>query len=162
MNFLLNWFFMFKVGLGHRGLALAVSLVAIINFLLLYIMMQKHAGSLETGALLGLLGRLAIPLALLAGICWLSLQTMFYPGAHLPGWQKIFGVLLVIAVAAVVFFASAFLFRVDEVRDVVDLVRRKLRAQTVVGVCVKTPAVYAITSMAARLRRRYNCRYLSA
>jgi putative peptidoglycan lipid II flippase len=127
INFVLNWFFMFKLGLGHRGLALAVSLVAIINFVLLYIMMQKHAGSLETGALFGLLAKLIIPLALMAGICWLSLQTMFYPGAHLPGWQKVFGVLLVIGVAAAVFFGSAFLFRVDEVRDVVDLIRRKVK-----------------------------------
>jgi putative peptidoglycan lipid II flippase len=125
INFALNWFFMFKLGLGHRGLALAVSLVAIINFALLYIMMQKHAGSLETGAFFGLLAKLLVPLALLAGICWLSLQTMFYPGAHLPGWQKIFGVLLVISVGAGVFFGSAFLFRVDEVRDIVKLVRRK-------------------------------------
>jgi putative peptidoglycan lipid II flippase len=125
INFVLNWFFMFKLGLGHRGLALAVSLVAIINFLLLYLMMQKHAGSLETGALFGLLGKLAIPLALLAGVCWLSLETMFQPGAHLPEWQKIFGVLLVIGVAVALFFGSAFFFRVDEVRDVVNLVRRK-------------------------------------
>lgn len=127
VNFVLNWFFMFNVGLGHRGLALAVSLVAIINFALLYIMMQKHAGSLETGAFFGLLGKLVIPLGLLAGICWLSMGTIFQPGMHLAEWQRIFGVLLVIFVAAAVFFGSAFLFRVDEVRDVVHLVRRKLR-----------------------------------
>jgi len=125
-NFALNWFFMFKLGLGHRGLALSTSLVALTNFLLLYIMMRKYAGALETGALLSLLAKLVVPLALLAGICWLALETMFYPGAHLPEWQKIFGVLLVIGVAAAVFFGSAFLFRVDEVRDVVSLVKRKL------------------------------------
>src|SRR5437660_9804662 len=61
VNVALNWFFMFKLGLGHRGLAFAVSLVAIINFLLLYIMMRKYAGPLETGALFALLGKLAIP-----------------------------------------------------------------------------------------------------
>jgi len=127
VNVALNWFFMFKLGLGHRGLAFAVSLVAIINFLLLYIMMRKYAGSLETGALLALLAKLVVPLGLLAGVCWLSLETMFYPGAHLPEWQRVFAVLLVIAVAAAVFFGSAFLFRVDEVRDVVDLVRRRFR-----------------------------------
>jgi putative peptidoglycan lipid II flippase len=126
VNVILSWFFMFKLGLGHRGLALAVSLVAIINFVLLYGMMRKHAGPLETGALFGLLAKLVVPLALLAGVCWLALETMFYPGAHLPEWQKIFGVLLTISVAAVVFFGSAFLFRVNEVRDVVDLIRRKL------------------------------------
>ena len=90
-------------------------------------MMRKYAGSLETGALLALLAKLVVPLGLLAGVCWLSLETMFYPGAHLPEWQRVFAVLLVIAVAAAVFFGSAFLFRVDEVRDVVDLVRRRFR-----------------------------------
>jgi putative peptidoglycan lipid II flippase len=125
INFVLNWFFMFKLGLGHRGLALAVSLVAIINFALLYLMMRKHAGPLETGALFGLLAKLMVPLALLSGVCWLAIDTVFYPGAHLPEWQKVFGVLLTISVAALVFFGSAFLFRVNEVRDVVDVVRRK-------------------------------------
>jgi len=125
INFVLNWFFMFKMNLGHRGLALSTSLVALTNFLLLYIMMRRYAGPLETGALFALLAKLAIPVALLAGICWLALGTMFQPSAHLPEWQRIFGVLLVIVVAAAVFFGTAFLFRVDEVRDVVDLVRRK-------------------------------------
>src|SRR6266700_874699 len=125
VNFVLSWFFMSKLGLGHRGLALSTSLVALTNFLLLYIMMRRYAGPLETGAILGLLAKLAIPLALLAGICWLSLETMFYPGVHLPEWQRIFGVLLVIAIAAAVFFGSAFLFRVDEVRDIVVRVRQK-------------------------------------
>ena len=126
VNIALNWFFMFNLGLGHRGLALAVSLVAIINFVLLYIMMRRYAGPLETGALFRLLAKLLIPLALLAGVCWLGLETMFYPGAHLPSWQRVFAVLLVIGVAAAVFFGSAFLLRVDEVRDVVGLVRKKI------------------------------------
>jgi putative peptidoglycan lipid II flippase len=127
INFVLNWFFMFKVGLGHRGLALSTSLVALTNFLLLYIMMRKYAGQLETGAILGLLAKLVIPALLLAGICRIALEFMFQPGLHLPEWQRVFGLLLVITIAAAVFFGSAFLFRVNEVRDIVDLVRRRLR-----------------------------------
>src|ERR1700719_1516804 len=123
VNIGLNWFFMFKLGLGHRGLALSVSLVAIINFLLLYIMMRKYAGPLETGAILGLLAKLVIPALLLGGICWLALEFLFQ--GPLPEWQKIIDVLVVIAVAAAVFFGSAFLMRVHEIRDIVDLVRRK-------------------------------------
>src|SRR5437763_11616455 len=125
MNVLLNLFFMFKVGLGHRGLALSTSLVALTNFLLLYIMMHKYAGRLETGAILGLLAKLVIPTLLLAGICWVALEFLFQSGAPLPEWQKIIGVLVVIAVAATAFFGSAFLLRVHEVRDIVDLLRRK-------------------------------------
>jgi len=130
INFLLNWFFMFKIGLGHRGLALSTSLVALTNFLLLYIMMRKYAGPLETGAILGLLAKLVIPALLLAGICWLALEFLFQSGAPLPEWEKIIGVLVVIALAATVFFGSAFLMRVREVRDIVDLVRRKFGRTT--------------------------------
>ena len=131
VNFILNWFFMFKVGLGHRGLALSTSLVALTNFLLLYIMMRKYAGALETRAISTLLTKLIVPSALLAGICWLSAEFLFQPGAHLPEWEKIVGVLVVIAIAAIVFFATALLMRVQEVREVVDLVRRRFgeRAQ---------------------------------
>jgi putative peptidoglycan lipid II flippase len=125
INFLLSWFFMTKIGMGHRGLALSTSLVALTNFLLLYIMMRKYAGSLETGAMLALLVKLVIPTLLLAGICWLALEFLFQSGAPLPEWQKIIGMLVVIAVAAAVFFGSAFLMRVHEVRDIVDLVRRR-------------------------------------
>src|SRR5438876_1120533 len=130
INFLLNWFFMFKIGLGHRGLALSTSLVALTNFLLLYIMMRKYAGPLETGAILGLLAKLVIPALLLAGICWLALEFLFQSGAPLPEWEKIIGMLAVIALAATVFFGSAFLLRFTEVRDIVDLVRRKLGRTT--------------------------------
>jgi len=119
----LNWFFMFKMNLGHRGLALSTSLVALTNFLLLYIMMRKYAGPIETGAILGLLAKLVVPTLLLGGICWLALEFLFQ--GPLPEWQKIIGVLVVIAVAATVFFGSAFLLRVHEVRDIVDLVRRR-------------------------------------
>src|SRR3989475_677148 len=127
INFILNWFFMFKVGLGHRGLALSTSLVALTNFLLLYIMMRRYAGPLETGAILGLLAKLVIPALLLAGICWLALEFLFQSGAPLPEWEKIIGMLVVIALAATVFFGSAFLLRVTEVRDIVDLVRQRFR-----------------------------------
>jgi putative peptidoglycan lipid II flippase len=126
-NFVLNWFFMFRLGLGHRGLALSTSLVAVINFLLLYIMMRKYAGPLETGAILQLFAKLIIPALLLAGICWLALEYYFVPGAHLHALQKISGVLIVIFAGAAAFFLSAFFCRVHEVRDIVDLVRRRFR-----------------------------------
>jgi putative peptidoglycan lipid II flippase len=125
INFLLNWFFMSKLGLGHRGLALSTSLVALTNFLLLYIMMRKYAGRLETGDLLWLLTKLTIPSLILAGICWVALQFLFQPDAHLPEWEKILEVVVVIAIGATVFFATAFLFRVNEVRDIVDLFQRR-------------------------------------
>jgi putative peptidoglycan lipid II flippase len=126
INFALNWFFMFKMKLGHRGLALSTSIVAVTNFLLLYIMMRRYAGRLETGALLKTLSKLAVAGALLAGVCWLSSQFLFTPGSHIPIWQKILEVSAAVSAGALVFFAAAFALRIAELGEVVDLLRRKL------------------------------------
>src|SRR5207248_3791670 len=81
VNFALNWFFMFKVGLGHRGLALSTSIVAVTNFLLLYILMWRYSGPLETGRLFKLLAKLAVAGAVLAAISWFGLR---FVGPELP------------------------------------------------------------------------------
>jgi len=123
VNFCLNWFFTFHLGLGHRGLALSTSLVAITNFLLLYIMMRRYAGPLETGMMLKLLFKLLLAGALLAVICWFALHLLFTPGMRLPEWKKILEVMMTIAVAAAAFFAAAYALRVAEISDLVELIR---------------------------------------
>jgi putative peptidoglycan lipid II flippase len=125
INFALNWFFMFKLGLGHRGLALSTSIVAITNFLLLYIMMRRYAGRLETGALLMTLAKLVVAGALLAVVCWVDSKFLFTPGSRVPLWKKILEVGAAVASGALVFFATAFALRVRELGEVVDLLRRK-------------------------------------
>ena len=126
INFVLNWFFMFKLHLGHRGLALSTSLVAITNFVLLYIMMRRYAGRLETGALFQTLAKLLVAGALLAGVCWLFSGAIFAPGSRIPEWKKILQVLGAVTAGGLVFFAAAFALRVSELDDVVEMVRRKL------------------------------------
>src|SRR6478609_2832888 len=69
LNIALNWFFTFRLELGHRGLALSTSLVALTNFLILYAMMRRYVGRLETGVMLRTLGKLLLAGALLGGIC---------------------------------------------------------------------------------------------
>jgi putative peptidoglycan lipid II flippase len=124
VNFALNWFFMFKLQLGHRGLALSTSLVALTNFFLLYLMMRRHAGRLETTELFKTLGKVAVAGAVLAVVCWLALQFLF-SRTPLPLWSKVVDLAITIVVGVVTFFGAAFLLRVNEVRDVVDLVRRR-------------------------------------
>ena len=52
LNFCLNYLFIFRLGLGHRGLALATAISAGANFLTLYVLMLRSEQSLETGRLL--------------------------------------------------------------------------------------------------------------
>jgi len=123
INFALNWFFLVKMKFDHRGLALSTSIVALTNFFLLYVMMRRYSGRLETGRLFGLLVKLALAGAVLGVISWFGLQIL-NPG--LPLWQKTVELLGVISVAGASFFAVAFLLRVDEVREVFDLVKRRV------------------------------------
>jgi putative peptidoglycan lipid II flippase len=125
LNFALNWFFMFKMKFGHRGLALSTSLIAVTNFLLLYLMMLRHAGQLETRKLLRLFGKLVIAGSVLAAICLFASNVFF--SAPMPEWKKIVELIITITIAAGGFFSVAFLLRVREVHDVVDILRRRLR-----------------------------------
>src|ERR1700716_2972200 len=77
VNFCLNYFFTFRLKLGHGGLALSTSLVAFTNFLMLYAMMRHYAGRLETGAMIKTLAKLLAAGALLAGICLLAQHFIF-------------------------------------------------------------------------------------
>jgi putative peptidoglycan lipid II flippase len=127
INFLLNWFFTFYLHWGHRGLAFSTSMVAITNFLFLYSMMRHYTGRLETGAMLLTIGKLLLAGAALAGICGLAWAFFFSTHAHVPVWQNAIAILTTVAVGATAFFSAAYVLRVAEVHDVVELLRRKLR-----------------------------------
>ena len=127
VNFGLNWLFTFHLGLGHRGLALSTSFVAITNFLLLYAMMRHHTGRLETGTMLATLGKIFVAGAVLAAVCLVSQQFLFPSSAHQSQWKLMVEMLLTIAVGAGSFFGAAYLLRVAEVQDVVTVVRRRLK-----------------------------------
>ncbi|PYJ09487.1 MAG: murein biosynthesis integral membrane protein MurJ [Verrucomicrobia bacterium] len=126
LNAGLNWFFTLNLGLGHRGLALSTSLVAITNFLVLYAMMRRYAGRLETGAMVKTLAKLLVAGAFLAGICFLAQQFIFIPSVAADTWQRLFGIVVTIAVGGGAFFGVAYLLHIAELRDVVTLVRGRL------------------------------------
>jgi putative peptidoglycan lipid II flippase len=125
VNFGLNWFFRFQLGFDHRGLALSTSLVAITNFLLLYMMMRRHAVHLETRALLFTLAKLAIAGIALALVC-IGAKWMFFQSLQsLRIWQKAIEVGVTVVLGGAVFFVAAYLLHVAELRDVVVLLRTK-------------------------------------
>ena len=125
INFLLNWFFTFYLHWGHRGLAFSTSVVAITNFLLLYSMMRHYTGRLETGAMLLTIGKLLLAGAVLAGICGLAWAFFFSTHAHVPVWQNAIAILITVAFGAGMFFGAAYMLRVAEVHDVVELIKRR-------------------------------------
>jgi putative peptidoglycan lipid II flippase len=126
-NFSLNWLFTFYLGWGHRGLALSTCLVAMTDFFLLYFMMRRYAGAMETGALLKTIAKLLAAGVALAAICWAAVAFYLGSGSHLGNWPKLFGVMATVLIGATAFFSCAYVLRVAELRDVVALVQRRVR-----------------------------------
>ncbi len=125
-NLFLNWLFTFRLGWGHRGLAFSTSLVATINFLLLYWLMWRHTRRLETRQMLIGLGKICVASALLVLVCWAANHWWLDAWARLHFFPRLCALLLAIAFGATTFFGSAFLLRVPEVQDLVDLLRRRI------------------------------------
>ncbi len=48
-------------------------------------------------------------------------------GSHLGNLQKLIGVLTTVGIGAAAFFTTAYLLRVEELKDLVAVVQRKLR-----------------------------------
>jgi putative peptidoglycan lipid II flippase len=126
-NYFLNQLFTFHLGYGLRGLALSTGIVAMINFMTLYVLMSRHLGGLETRFLFITLGKLGICGAALALICLASQTWWLHDLAHMAFVPKLIAVTVTISFAAAVFFTTACFLKIDEVEDVMKLVQRKMR-----------------------------------
>jgi len=125
VNFGLNWFFRFHLGWGHRGLALSTSIVAITNFVLLYVMMRHYTEHLETRAMISTLARLSVASAVLAVVCFTAHWEFFSALSTMRVWQKAIDVGITVIFSSAVFFGVAYMLGIAEVHDVVVLVRRR-------------------------------------
>src|SRR6266705_1624546 len=124
-NLFLNWLFTFRLGWGHRGLAVSTSLVATINFLLLYALMRRHVRRLETWQLMIGLGKMCLAGAVLALVCWAANYWWRGAWSQLRFFPKFCELRIAIALAAMTFFAVAFWLRISEVQDIIDVFRSR-------------------------------------
>jgi putative peptidoglycan lipid II flippase len=127
VNFLLSWLFTFRFGLGHRGLALSTACIATINFLLLYFIMRKRLGRLETSQMMAMLLRMAIPSLLLVAVCVAGRYWALGSWAVLPLIPKVLWLGITIGAAALAFFGTAMLFKVQELEAIAAGLQRRFR-----------------------------------
>ena len=124
-NYALNEYFTFHLGWGHRGLAFSTSLVAMINFAVLYIFMAKNAGGLESRALLVNLGKLALACVPVVLVCTGAQHWFFADLGTMHFLPKVMAVLGTVSLSAAVFAGTVLLLRIEEVEDVVRILKRK-------------------------------------
>ncbi len=126
LNVVLSYLFLFKLGLGPKGLAFSTSISATMNFLVLYFLMSRHRPNLETMKTLGTILRCAVAAAVLGGICYFAMAqwgAMMVAGAI---WRKGLLLLAVITVAGAGYLTACFLLRVDEVTEAFHILKRKI------------------------------------
>ncbi len=127
LNLFLNWLFTMRLGWGHQGLALSTACIATTNFIVLYLLMHRHLGRLESRAMLALLLRLSVATVVLAGICWAGNHYLLSGWAVEPFWPKAASLAAVIVVGAGAFFLCAAALRIREMQDIIHAVQRRLR-----------------------------------
>jgi putative peptidoglycan lipid II flippase len=127
VNAVLSWLFTFRFGLGHRGLALSTACIASINFLLLYWLMRRRLGRLDTSHMRSMLTRMAIPSLLLAAVCFAGRYIVLDDWPSLALLPKIVALSVTIAIAGSAFFGSAMLFNVAELEAITAGLKRRLK-----------------------------------
>ncbi len=127
LNLFLCWLMTVHFHWGAQGLAFSTACVATTNFLVLYGLMHRHLGQLESRAMLNLLARLSVACAVLAGICWGGSHWLLADWQSQAFWPKLGALALVIITGAGAFFGSAMLLGIAEMHDIAQVVTRKLR-----------------------------------
>jgi peptidoglycan biosynthesis protein MviN/MurJ (putative lipid II flippase) len=85
---------------------MSTAAVAITDFVILYVMMRRYAGALETGAFFKTVAKLLVAGALLAGVCWAAVEFYLGTGSHLATLPKLFAVMATVGVGVSVFFGT--------------------------------------------------------
>jgi putative peptidoglycan lipid II flippase len=127
LNILLNWIFTVRLGWGHRGLAFSTGCIATFNFLLLYLLMQSQLKGLETRRLLLLLVKVAVASAALVAVCAASSHWLLADWRVQSLWIKLPALLATVAAGAAAFAACGVLLHIEELKELLDAVRRRLK-----------------------------------
>jgi putative peptidoglycan lipid II flippase len=127
LNLVFNWIFTFRLGWGHRGLAFSTGCVATCNFLLLYALMRRHLGSLESGRMLATLVKITLAGAALAAVCAAANRWLLADWATQALWRKTLALLATVLVAGGLFTVCAALLKIEELTEVIAGLKRRLR-----------------------------------
>lgn len=124
LNILLNYFLIFTLGMEHRGLALATTISASTNFLILYFLMASSY-NLQTMRLFNTIIRCGIASAALGTVCWIALNVfgnfMFHPSFFI----KCISLFFAIASAGLIYMLACLILRVEEATSIFSIVFRR-------------------------------------
>jgi putative peptidoglycan lipid II flippase len=127
LNLLFNWIFTFQLHWGPQGLAFSTGLVATSNFLVLYLLMYRRLGGLETRRMVILLAKAATAGAALAAVCFASNHWLLSDWATQAFLPKAAALLATITAGGLVFAACGAALSIEELNELIAAVKRRLR-----------------------------------
>jgi putative peptidoglycan lipid II flippase len=130
LNLVFNWVFTFRLQWGHLGLAFSTGCVATCNFLVLYGLMSRQLGGLESRRMLVLMAKAALAGLALAGVCEASLHWLLADWADQGFASKAAALLATIIAGGAVFAGCGVLLKIEELREILAAVRRRLTRRT--------------------------------
>jgi peptidoglycan biosynthesis protein MviN/MurJ (putative lipid II flippase) len=101
--------------------------VATTNFAVLYVLMYRQLGGLETRRMAVLLGKTAIAGAALAAVCAVSTHWLLSDWATQSFLRKSAALFATMTAGGLVFLAVGAALRIEELHEVIDAVKRRLR-----------------------------------
>lgn len=125
LNLLFNWIFTFRLGWGTRGLAFSTGLVASCNFLVLYLLMRRQLGRLETRRMAEMLGKVSVACLALALLCWASGHWLLGNWPTQAFLSKAVWLTLTVICGALLFVGCGLALRIHELHELVSVVRRR-------------------------------------
>ena len=115
--------------IGHRGLALSVSAVALVNFLILFVLLRRRLGGIEGRNLMIVLAKVGLASAAMGVLSWFASQKI----AELVGMDLLVmraaNVAISIMLGVGVFYLVARLLGVTEIVMLTNSLRRRLLRQ---------------------------------
>ena len=123
-NFGLNWALVST--LQERGLALSTSIVALMNFGVLYWVMWRRIGDIEFRATALVVGKIMLASAAMGVVCWTlnRLVSSLADGSAAPGLAfKLTNVVFSVGIGAATYYGAAYLLGVQELQTAVERIK---------------------------------------
>ncbi|MFD0892914.1 murein biosynthesis integral membrane protein MurJ [Luteolibacter ambystomatis] len=122
-----NWYFVTVRHMGVEALATTTSLVAIVNFIILYTAMLRISDGLETRALLVLCTKLLGAGAAMTGVCLLAQRYLFHDLSQMSQIARALWLVVAVTAAGATYFGVARILQVAEAKEALEMVTRRFR-----------------------------------
>ena len=123
-NAILGYVLGFTFGYKHTGLALASSISSIINFLLLFYLIERRVGNINIKSIVTLLVKLTAISAVMGVLVWrVSKLTLWSESAF--AIEKVGVLAASVVIAVVVYFLLAKLLKIEEADFLVDMIKKR-------------------------------------